>query len=169
MKLRHNAPQRCFLFLTFALTPFVVDAVRSFAHPLRASAPPCLRASIDQHPYTAFWEEFGKSIKLGVMEDNANKSKLVKLLRYKTNQSDDKWVSLEDYVSRMPEWQSSIFYIAGESTEVCMFVYVYVCVCVCRGVRQTRGRVFRCDSVSVSLSAHRGKRREVAVMPFVLR
>lgn len=73
----------------------------------------------EQHPYTKFWEEFSKSIKLGVMEDSANKSKLVKLLRFKTNQSDNKWVSLEDYVSRMPEWQSSIFYIAGESTEVC--------------------------------------------------
>eukprot|EP00903_Cladosiphon_okamuranus_P010270 g9724.t1 len=70
-----------------------------------------------EHPYTEFWEQFGKSIKLGVMEDSANKSKLVKLLRFKTNQSDDKWVSLEDYVARMPEWQSSIFYIAGESTE----------------------------------------------------
>lgn len=72
----------------------------------------------EEHPYIQFWEEFGKSIKLGVMEDNANKSKLVKLLRYKTNKSDGKWVSLEDYVAGMPEWQSSIFYIAGESTEV---------------------------------------------------
>lgn len=70
-----------------------------------------------EHPYTLFWEEFSKSIKLGVMEDSANKSKLVKLLRFKTNQSEDKWVSLEEYVSRMPAWQSSVFYIAGESTE----------------------------------------------------
>ena len=76
---------------------------------------------LEQHPYNEFWEQFSKSIKLGVMEDSANKSKLVKLLRFKTNQSDDKWVSLEDYVSRMPDWQSSIFYIAGESTEVCVF------------------------------------------------
>ncbi|CAN0009423.1 unnamed protein product, partial [Ectocarpus sp. 4 AP-2014] len=71
----------------------------------------------EEHPYIQFWDEFGKSIKLGVMEDSANKSKLVKLLRFKTNKSDGKWVSLEDYVAGMPEWQSSIFYIAGESTE----------------------------------------------------
>ncbi|CAN0000569.1 unnamed protein product [Ectocarpus sp. 8 AP-2014] len=71
----------------------------------------------EEHPYIQFWDEFGKSIKLGVMEDNANKSKLVKLLRFKTNKSDGKWISLEDYVAGMPEWQSSIFYIAGESTE----------------------------------------------------
>ncbi|CAM9424174.1 unnamed protein product [Hapterophycus canaliculatus] len=69
------------------------------------------------HPYTAFWEEFSKSIKMGVMEDSANRSKLVKLLRFKTNKSEDKWISLEDYTLGMPEWQSSIFYIAGESTE----------------------------------------------------
>ena len=37
-----------------------------------------------------FWEQFGKSLKLGVMEDSANKSKLVKLLRFKTNKSDGK-------------------------------------------------------------------------------
>lgn len=44
----------------------------------------------DDHPYIKFWEEFGRSIKLGVVEDSANKSKLVKLLRFKTNKSDDK-------------------------------------------------------------------------------
>ena len=48
--------------------------------------PPCLQ----EHPYDHFWEEFSKSIKLGVMEDSANKSKLVKLLRFKTNKSDGK-------------------------------------------------------------------------------
>lgn len=60
---------------------------------------------------------------MGVMDDSANRSKLVKLLRFKTNKSDGKWVSLEEYVARMPEWQSSIFYIAGESTEVLLQQY----------------------------------------------
>ena len=34
--------------------------------------------------YNKFWETFGKSIKMGVVEDNSNRSKLAKLLRYKT-------------------------------------------------------------------------------------
>jgi len=67
------------------------------------------------HPYIKFWEQFGKSIKMGVVEDNANRSKLAKLLRYKSSTSEDKWISLEDYVENMQEWQNEIYFIAGES------------------------------------------------------
>merc|ERR1711968_225487 len=70
-----------------------------------------------EHPYAKFWENFGKSIKMGVMEDTANKSKLSKLLRYKSSTSDDKWVSLEQYVENMHEWQKEIYYMAGMSVD----------------------------------------------------
>jgi heat shock protein beta len=66
--------------------------------------------------YIKFWEQFGKSIKMGIIEDAPNRSKLAKLLRFKTSAtSDDQWQSLEDYISNMPEWQQDIYYIAGES------------------------------------------------------
>ena len=85
-----------------------------------------------KHPYIRFWEEFGKSIKLGVIEDSSNRSKLIKLLRFKTTKSkpedwdddadkngprDDgyEWRSLEDYVAGMHEWQENIYWVAGES------------------------------------------------------
>lgn len=32
--------------------------------------------------YTNFWKEFGKSLKLGVIEDNSNRNRLAKLLRF---------------------------------------------------------------------------------------
>lgn len=32
--------------------------------------------------YAKFWNEFGKSIKLGVIEDSANRNRLAKLLRF---------------------------------------------------------------------------------------
>jgi len=68
--------------------------------------------------YDKFWENFGKSIKLGLIDDRANKSKLAKLLRFKTSKGgDDKWVSLEQYVERMKEDQKNIYYITGESVE----------------------------------------------------
>lgn len=70
-----------------------------------------------EHPYIKFWENFGKSIKMGVMEDTPNRSKLAKLLRFKSSTSDDKWVSLEAYVENMHDWQKEIYYLAGMSTE----------------------------------------------------
>jgi len=71
----------------------------------------------EDDPYITFWEAFGKNIKLGIIEDSANRSKLQKLLRFKTNKSGEGWTSLEDYVDNMPEWQKSIYYISGESVE----------------------------------------------------
>jgi len=71
----------------------------------------------EEDPYIKFWEAFGKNIKLGIIEDSANRSKLQKLLRFKSNKSGEGWTSLEEYVDNMPEWQKSIYYISGESVE----------------------------------------------------
>merc|ERR1711975_122813 len=71
----------------------------------------------DEDPYIKFWEALGKNIKLGIIEDAPNRSKLRKLLRFKTNKSGEGYISLEDYVERMPEWQKNIYYISGESVE----------------------------------------------------
>ena len=68
-------------------------------------------------PYIKFWKEFGKSIKMGVIEDAPNRSKLAKLLRFKTNKSNGDFVSLEEYVENMAEWQKDIYFIAGESVK----------------------------------------------------
>jgi len=76
------------------------------------------KGEVRKSPYMRFWDQFGKSIKLGVIEDTSNRSKLTKLLRYKTSKSGaDGWRSLEDYVADMKEWQTNIYYIAGESME----------------------------------------------------
>jgi heat shock protein beta len=68
-----------------------------------------------EHPYIKFWEQFGKGLKMGVIEDQPNRSKLAKLLRFKSSTSDDKWVSFDDYIRAMPEWQKEIYYVAGEN------------------------------------------------------
>jgi heat shock protein 90kDa beta len=65
--------------------------------------------------YEKFWKSFGKAIKLGIIEDASNRTRLAKLLRFYTSQSPDKLVSLEQYVERMKEGQKSIYYVAGES------------------------------------------------------
>merc|ERR1719218_539042 len=70
-----------------------------------------------QDPYIEFWEKFGKNIKLGIIEDSANRSKLTKLLRYKSSTSGDGYTSFEQYVENMKHWQKAIYYIAGENVE----------------------------------------------------
>jgi HSP90 family molecular chaperone len=67
--------------------------------------------------YPKFWEEYGKNIRLGMIEDGANRVRLTKLLRYKSSKSESKYISFEEYVERMPETQKDIFYISGESIE----------------------------------------------------
>merc|ERR1711943_55944 len=70
-----------------------------------------------QDPYIEFWEKFGKNIKLGIIEDSANRSKLTKLLRYKSSTSGEGYTSFEQYVENMKDWQKAIYYIAGENVE----------------------------------------------------
>jgi HSP90 family molecular chaperone len=65
--------------------------------------------------YPKFYEEFGKSLKLGMIEDGTNRGKLTKLMRYKSSKSEDKVTSFEEYVDRMPESQKNIYFLAGES------------------------------------------------------
>lgn len=74
----------------------------------------------DYSPYIKFWNTFGKSVKMGVVEDAGNRSKLAKLLRYKTSKSEGDFKSFDDYISEIPEWQSDIYFLAGESMESIM-------------------------------------------------
>jgi len=50
--------------------------------------------------YSQFWGEFGKSIKLGVIEDTKNRKKLLNLLRFPSTFSPDAPISLNSYVDR---------------------------------------------------------------------
>ncbi|XP_023180461.1 endoplasmin [Xiphophorus maculatus] len=62
-----------------------------------------------------FWKEFGTNVKLGVIEDHSNRTRLAKLLRFQTSNSDTVLSSLEQYVERMKEKQDKIYFMAGTS------------------------------------------------------
>jgi len=70
---------------------------------------------IEDDKYEAFWKEYSTNVKLGVIEDTANRTRLAKLLRFVS--SSGKLVSLADYVENMKEKQEQIFYMAGGSKE----------------------------------------------------
>merc|ERR1712056_74079 len=74
----------------------------------------------EEGSWTKFWKEFSKNLKMGCYEDDSNRSKLSKLLRFTTTKSDGKEISLDKYLDRMQESQESIYYMSGESLEVMM-------------------------------------------------
>jgi len=70
---------------------------------------------IEEEKYPTFWQEYSTNIKLGCIEDAANRTRLAKLLRFLS--SSGSLTSLSSYVERMKEKQEHIFYMAGGSME----------------------------------------------------
>merc|ERR1712039_201840 len=64
-----------------------------------------------------FWKEFNKNLKMGCYEDDSNRSKISKLLRFVTTKSEGKDISLDKYLDRMQESQESIYYMSGDAIE----------------------------------------------------
>merc|ERR1712151_140540 len=71
----------------------------------------------EEGTWTKFWKEFNKNLKMGCYEDDSNRSKLSKLLRFTTTKSEEKEISLDKYLDRMQESQESIYFMSGESLE----------------------------------------------------
>merc|ERR1711920_827062 len=55
---------------------------------------------------------------MGCYEDDSNRSKLSKLLRFTSTKSEGKQISLDKYLDRMQETQESIYYMSGDSMDV---------------------------------------------------
>merc|ERR1712176_1346061 len=53
--------------------------------------------------YNTFWNNFGKYLKVGVVEDQSNKADIVPLLRFWSAKCGDNYTSLDAYVNKMPE------------------------------------------------------------------
>lgn len=75
--------------------------------------------AVSEHPYITWYKEFSNGLKMGILEDSSNRMKLVKLLRFKTTKfsGDNDWVTIEEYISRMKDWQDSIYFFPGDSVE----------------------------------------------------
>merc|ERR1712003_104663 len=75
-------------------------------------------AADEDGTWSKFWKEFNKNLKMGCYEDDSNRSKLSKLLRFTSTKSEGKEISLDKYLDRMQESQESIYYMSGDSMDV---------------------------------------------------
>ncbi|GAB4825281.1 hypothetical protein Ancab_039304 [Ancistrocladus abbreviatus] len=71
--------------------------------------------SENRDDYEKFWENFGKHLKLGCIEDRENHKRLAPLLRFFSSQSENEMISLDEYVENMKPDQKDIYYIAADS------------------------------------------------------
>lgn len=71
--------------------------------------------SENKEDYKKFWENFGRFLKLGCIEDTGNHKRITPLLRFHTSKSEEELTSLDDYVENMGENQKAIYYLATDS------------------------------------------------------
>ena len=69
----------------------------------------------DKKDYNTFWEAFGRNLKLGIIEDSANREELAQLVQFASSSSGDDMTTLKSYVSRMKPEQKGIYYLAADS------------------------------------------------------
>jgi len=74
-------------------------------------------AKKDKDKYSKFWQQFGRVLKEGVIEEHEKKEDLAKLFRFSSthDETGEQSVSLEDYVGRMQEGQKAIYYVTAEN------------------------------------------------------
>merc|ERR1719491_1034771 len=73
-----------------------------------------LASDEDSSKYIQFWNNFGKYLKVGIIEDEKNRDDIIPLVRFFSSKSGEEYISLDNYVEGMPEGQKSIYYVTGE-------------------------------------------------------
>ncbi|KAJ8636196.1 hypothetical protein MRB53_010463 [Persea americana] len=71
--------------------------------------------SENRDDYDKFWENFGKNLKLGCIEDHQNHKRIAPLLRFFSSKSEQELISLDEYTEYMKPEQKDIYYIATDS------------------------------------------------------
>jgi HSP90 family molecular chaperone len=64
-----------------------------------------------------FWNNFGKYLKVGIIEDDKNRKEIAEYLRFFSSSSGEEYTSFDKYIENMPEGQKSIYYVTGEGKE----------------------------------------------------
>lgn len=67
--------------------------------------------------YREFYKSFGRQLKYGVVEDYGRNREFLQDLLMFTSSEKDELISIDQYVDAMPEGQSNIYYVTGESVQ----------------------------------------------------
>jgi molecular chaperone HtpG len=67
--------------------------------------------------YRTFWTQFGRVVKEGLLNDFDNQETLLQLASFASTHSEEEPTTLAQYVERMKEGQTQIFYATGESRQ----------------------------------------------------
>ena len=70
----------------------------------------------DAEAFKSFLETFGPVMKEGIYEDTGHAAEIAGLLRFASTKEEA--TTLEDYIARMPEGQSDIYYLAGDAAHL---------------------------------------------------
>jgi molecular chaperone HtpG len=68
--------------------------------------------------YLKFWGEFGSVLKEGIPQEPEQRDRLLKLVLFPSSADPQALTTLEEYAGRMPEGQSSLYYVTAESRSV---------------------------------------------------
>ncbi|HNQ51158.1 MAG TPA: molecular chaperone HtpG [Candidatus Omnitrophota bacterium] len=72
-----------------------------------------------QDKFLKFYQNFGTLLKTGLNSDFVNRDKLIELLRFESSAKQaGEMTSLKEYVSRMKDFQSEIYYLSGENRDL---------------------------------------------------
>jgi molecular chaperone HtpG len=67
--------------------------------------------------YRTFWTQFGRVLKEGLMSDFDNQDTLLRISSFASTHSDEEATTLAEYVERMKEGQTEIYYATGETRQ----------------------------------------------------
>jgi molecular chaperone HtpG len=69
----------------------------------------------DPERYAKFWREFGRVIKEGLLSDPGNRDLILDIVSFPSTADPEKQTTLRQYVERLKDGQSDIYYLTGES------------------------------------------------------
>jgi len=76
------------------------------------------KSNTRRNRYNDWFQKFSPSLKMGAIEDEPNRAKIMKILRFRTTTTDKlTWRGFEEYVELMKDWQDEIYFVAGVDEE----------------------------------------------------